>query len=291
MVSFSTLFSPATVDAAVLTIRDNTSVQLVHLSTHEMVLVEIPETTAVVDATAAYLVHCIAQTIATDLSIVTELVGSGPDALASLAVDVRRRLGEDNGITDEFRQDDRDPWIAEAIGHLFTNISREHFDIPPAGFVHAVTPVHDDVKDHGFDLVALYEIGSALGLSISEAKASENNASNHAGKAAILFSNIEKGTRDQQIRGKVLLLRDSLPVHLKGSLTPGFWRDERCLIALLMMSEQCGFDCYAERKAFSSLTRKPYVIAIRLKQYVVFFNAIADRMRQLTPVPMSVANV
>src|SRR6267378_3407217 len=136
MANPGTLFSESILDAAVLVIRISSLVQTIHLASHEMLVVEIPETPVTIGAIADYLINCIAQTIALDLQIVTELVGSDSGSLASIADDVRRRIGEDNSIGDEFRQDERDPWIAEGIGHLLLNMSRQHSEIPPDGVLH-----------------------------------------------------------------------------------------------------------------------------------------------------------
>jgi hypothetical protein len=143
--------------------------------------------------------------------------------------------------------------------------------------------VHDDVKEHGLDLVGIYTCTASgvLGLAVSESKASENNATGHVASAAELFRDVMNGQRDPHIRSKVQALRHALPDTAQALITPAFWKDEKCFSAYVAVSGSSGFDVNAARPTYSQIQPRPTVIVLSLANYRAFFDGLADRIRQL----------
>jgi len=259
------------------------------VASHHVILVEGLEAPATAEAFATYaLIAGIGQGIRTNLAIATELLGGGPSFGVELQRDVERLIGSNNSITDDFREDQRNPWFTECLGHALLCLSRVIPALgPQSGRVEAITPVHLDVRDHGLDLVGLHIEQALLGLSIAEAKASEAHASQHGSATAILFSEVDSGTRDAEIRGKVQILREGLPTPYRSLITPSFWHDKRVYFAVISYGAASTFTPNRSRPAYSGLAvdaSRVRLIAIALADYKQFFDGVADRVRALVPV-------
>jgi hypothetical protein len=246
-------------DTAVAAISAAVTVSSASPSTHNVAMISGLENETVIGALATYLVNCAAQTVSTNLAILSDLLGESEDTAGALRVEIGRLIGENNSITEDFRQDHRDPWMAEGLAHLFLRIASSHPPLPPPGYLHALTPVHDDVKEHGLDLVGIYTCTASgvLGLAVSESKASENNATAHVASAAELFRDVMYGRRDPHIRSKVQALRHALPDTAQALITPAFWNNEKCFSAYVAMSGSSGFDVNAARPTYSQIQPRP----------------------------------
>lgn len=265
------------------------TVQTQVIASHTVTMVGGLEQQAAIDAFATYsLVAGIGQAIRVNLAIATEMLGSGPSFEAELRRDVDRMIGASNAITNDFREDQRDPWFTECLGHALLNVSRGVPDLgPPGGRLEALTLVHTDVRDHGLDLVGLHLEQTLLGLSIAEAKASEGNASNHGSATAVLFAEVDAGTRDAEIRAKVQLLREALSAQNQVLVTPSFWRGTRSYLAVISYGAASSFRPGRVRPAYASLrvgAARVRLLAVGLTNYRQYFDGVADRVRALVPV-------
>lgn len=278
--SVSTLLTQQACDSATALIRAALSLDHIVTSTHDVTVVTGLDSPTIIEAVATYLTNCAAQTVTADIKILADLLGDSTEVLPTLHVEVERLIGSSNHIIDDFRQDHRDPWIAEALAHLLLVIAESIPPLPPPGKLHVLTPVHDYVKERGLDLVGIYTAATSnLGLAVCESKSSENNATSHVGSAGGLFCEIMEGVRDAHIRSKVQVLRASLPDEAKAAITPMFWKNECCYCVFVSMSSACGFDVNASRSSFATVNPRPILIVVSLDDYRGFFNALADQMR------------
>jgi hypothetical protein len=258
------------------------------VSSHLVSSVHGLEQPAAIDAFATYaLIAGIGQGIRVNLAIATEMLGGGPVFGGQLQRDVDRIIGTSNAISDDFRENRRNPWFTECLGHALLNISRDVVDLGPPGRIEALTLVHTDVSDHGLDLVGLHLEQALLGLNVAEAKASENHASNHGSATATLFAEIDAGTRDAEIRAKVQLLREALSQERQTLVTPSFWHGRRAYLAVISYGATSSFAPTHARPAYGSLTvgaARVRLVAVPLSNYRKFFDDVADRVRALVPV-------
>ena len=276
------------VDATSLRCRDleyyrAVSITSVSPTTHNVAIVSGLEDASIRDALATYLLNCAVQSVRVNLAILNDLLGDSEDAATALAGELTRLLGNNNDLTDDFRQDQRDPWMAEALAHLLLKIAGNLPPLPPPGSLHALTPVHDDVKEHGLDLVGIYTNSASgnLGLAVSETKASANNPTAHVASAADLFTSVMTGRRDPHIRSKIQSLRHALPSQTQTLITPSFWKNECCFSAYVAMSDSCDFDANAARPTYLQIQPRATIVIVPLSNYQAFFDSIADRMRSL----------
>ncbi len=276
------ILSQQACDTAIAAISAAVTITAGSPSTHDVAVISGLETQCVLGPLATYLLNCAAQTVSTNLAILNDLLGESNDTADALRSEVGRLIGDNNSVAEDFRQDHRDPWLAEGLAHLFLRIASSH-PLPPPGCLHVLTPVHDDVKEHGLDLVGIYTCtaSGSLGLAVSESKASENNATSHVASAAELFREVMNGQRDPHIRSKVQALRHALPDTAQALITAAFWNDEKCFSAYVAVSGSSGFDVNAARPTYSQIQPRPTIIILSLANYRGFFDGLADRMRQL----------
>lgn len=281
--AFAPFLTQLAYDAAISAITTVVTVTSSSPTTHDVAVVSGLENGSIRTDLATYLLNCAAQTVSANLAILNDLLGESEDAALALRTEVARLIGANNAISDDFRQDHRDPWMAEGLAHLFLRIAGSLPPLPPPGCLHAITPVHDDVKEHGLDLVGIYTCTAtgSLGLAISESKASESNATAHVASAGELFSDVMNGGRDPHIRSKVQALRHALPATAQALITPFFWNTEKCFSAYVAMSQSCGFNANAARTRYSQIQPRPTIIVVSLSNFRGFFDALADRIRQI----------
>lgn len=276
------------VASALATLRQELTVQPQQVASHVVVTVDGLEQPAAIDAFATYaLLVGIGQAVRVNLAIATEMFGGGPQFVDALRRDVEQTIGASNAVANDFREDQRDPWFTECLGHLLLNLSRHVADLGPPGTIHALTLVHTDVRDHGLDLVGLHIEQALLALNIAEAKASENNASNHIGATAALFAEVDAGTRDKEIRAKVQILREALPPEQQALVTPAFWHARRAYAAVISYSQASTFAPAHRRPTYAALAvgaDRVRLLAVSLANYRQFFDTLADRVRALVPV-------
>jgi hypothetical protein len=274
--------------AAIDSLKRELTPQVQTVSSHQVTIVHGIEQQETMEAFATYaLIADIGQGIRVNLAIAAEVLGGSPNFGTELQQQVERIIGANNAIQDDFREDQRDPWFTECLGHALLNISRDVLELAPPGPIQALTLVHTDVRDHGLDLVGLHLEQALLGLHISEAKASENNASNHGSATAKLFAEVDAGSRDPEIRGKVQLLREALPQGQQRLVTPSFWHGQRAYVAVICYSANSSFAPAHARPAYARLAvgaQRIRLLAVPLSNYRQFFDTIADRVRALVPV-------
>ncbi len=273
---------------AIDTLKRELTTHVHSVCSHQVTLVDGLEAAAAMDAFATYaLIAGIGHGIRINLAIATEMLGGGPQFSAELQEQVKRSIGADNAISDNFRESQRDPWFTECLGHALLNISRDNVDLAPPGRIEALTLVHPDVHEHGLDLVGLHLEQALLALNIAEAKASENNASQHGTATARLFAEVDAGTRDPEIRAKVQLLREALSAERQSLVTPTFWHGQRAYLAIISYGTASSFTPTHERPAYADLAVPDdhiRLIAVPLQNYRRFFDDVADRVRALVPV-------
>jgi hypothetical protein len=257
-------------------------------ASHRLTIVGGIEEPEAMKAFATYaLVAGICQGVRMNLAIAAELLGSGPEFKKELQRDVESIIGADNGISNDFREDQRDPWFTECLAHALLRISRDVADLAPPGRLEALTLVHTDVRDHGLDLVGFHLEQALLGLTIAEAKASESNASNHGAATAVLFREIDAGSRDREIRGKVQLLREVLSPPQQELITPSFWHGRRTYFPIMSYSGGSSFRPARSRPTYAALavgTDRIRLLAVPLTDYRRFFDQLADLVRALVPI-------
>jgi hypothetical protein len=272
---------------AINAFRSELTTRVQSVASHQVTFIYGVDRPAAIEAFATYaLIAGIGQGIRVNLAIATEMFGGGPQFGSELQRDVERIIGRDNTISDDFREDQRDPWFTECLGHALLYISREVADLGPPGPIEALTLVHTDVKDHGLDLVGLHIEQDLLGLNIAEAKASENNASAHGSATAALFAEVDKGTRDPEIRQKVQLLREALSPERQVLITPSFWRCQRAYLAIISYGTASSFRPTRRRLTYTRLAigaQRIRLLAVPIIDYRGFFNIVADRVRALVP--------
>jgi hypothetical protein len=163
------LLSQERVDAALVALLSHLTFTSTSVTSHELIQVGGLEKPEALESLALYVLASAAQIIQANLTILSDLLGTGPEVNSQLKRELDQIIGTSNDtITADFREDHRDPFFAEVLGHLFLNLSRQVGPLAPAvGAVRTVTPVHDDVKQHGFDLACLYGDNTVVGFGIS----------------------------------------------------------------------------------------------------------------------------
>jgi hypothetical protein len=197
---------------------------------------------------------------------------------------VRDVIGNDNALPDHMRRDQRDPWIAEGIGHLAIWLSRRATALAVRGRIQALMPLHVQSKEQGLDLSALYSDALDLGLTIGEAKASETNATRNVAAAAGLFSEIDAGDaiREVQMRDRVQLLREALRPEHDVRVTASLWQEHRCYMPIVAYGTSSSFAPTRARSTFGGLSpgvQHVLLVCLSLGNYRTFFDQVANAMR------------
>ena len=143
------------VELALQTLSDNLVLRQETCETHTVLLVENFGVRSSLEAAAVYLVSAIAQNIEANLKLREALFDEDHYA-RDLATDVKRVVGGSK-VDDEVKTKERDPWLWEGISHLFVHLSRLNPEFHAVGEVLAKTSIKFDVRDHGLDLIGIYE--------------------------------------------------------------------------------------------------------------------------------------
>jgi hypothetical protein len=274
-----------TVASAIKAVRSAVTLTTTTVSSHTVTVISGLESPSAIAAFGTYAFWAgIVQAVRVNLELASDLFAFNGNFALEVQRDLTDTLGSDNqNITDDFREDERNPWLGECVGHLLLNCYREEPTHGVPGRLVALSPIHDDVKDHGLDLVGLHvEPGDLLSLSAGEAKASELYAKKHAAGAATLFHEIDQGIRDMHLRQRVQLLREGLlPAH-SALVTPAFWRHRRSYVAVISFAQGSQFSPTHPRKTFQKLavsTDRIRLWSIPLSDYHGFFDAVSDAAR------------
>jgi hypothetical protein len=255
-------------------------------ATHEVITVSGAATEAGTLAFGRYLTALVAGAVTVDLRVVEQLLGEGANYEAELRRELEAILGTSNdSISQSFREDRRNPWIAEALAHALVIVSRGEVGFCIPALVHAVTLPHDKPSQQGLDLVAVYTANEdPPGLCVGESKASENFPDQHLSKSMQLFREIDDSKRNYQIRTVVLnTLFANVPAAVRSRMVELFWEDRRVYMPVISYSTGAGFTPTTDRpKTFGSL-KVPIddrrFVVLPLENYHDFFDAVAESMR------------
>jgi hypothetical protein len=152
------------------------------------------------------------------------------------------------------------------------------------GPVRALTPPHELPTQQGFDAVAIYADGVLPVVAIGESKASRDGGRTQLGEAAKIFAQVDDGGYGPHLRSALLSLRRVLPPELKSQVSDALWREHRCYLPVIL--HEAPFDPVANRKALGRLVppvERRRLLALQLKDFHGFFDAIADAMRAAVP--------
>jgi hypothetical protein len=232
---------------------------------------------------AVYCVGQIAKAVQVNLEIKADLLGiDNEDVRVHLINDVYSVIGENNdALTDLQKRNERDPWLFEALSHLFVHLSTGRGDFLPVGIPIGLTMTHRGVNQPGLDLVAIYA-STALGLSVGESKAREDDPSKGLREAAKRFGEVDLGNYDQELRTIVGQMRYAIPIEYQEQITGVFWRDERAYLPFICYDSRHNPRWADEREALRPLNVPAthiILVPLPIENFRKFFDDLADAMR------------
>jgi hypothetical protein len=230
-------------------------------------------------ATAVYLVGSVAQCIQADLQIRVALFDDATRNVELLA-DIEEVVGDDSS-DDQFKTMSRDPWIWEAISHLFVHLAKTTTGFHPSGAVLAKTQVKYDVNDHGLDLIAIYDAGE-LGITAGESKAYLNDPGRAITDAANRLREVDESLRDSDIRATVNQLRPALNAAHTAKLGGTFWRNERTYYPFVCCDEGDAVDWVRNRKVLRDLSipvSRKMLVPFSIPNAKAVFDTLSSLMR------------
>lgn len=250
---------------------------------HVVVTVSGLEDADAISALGVYLTALVANVVAIDLSLADRLLGAGADAEEQLRSDVHELIGDSNAISSSFREDQRNPWIAEGIAHLLVALPVEGPGPCVPGMVHALTLPHEKSSQQGLDTVAIYDAEDMLlAVCIGEAKASERLAGVHLGRSVKLFRSIDAGSREHSIRSTINMLSAYLRADVRDRVVPSFWKEQRMYMPVIGYKSDCGFQPTQNRPATLGSLAVPStnrrLVTLSLQNFHQFFDDVADAM-------------
>ncbi|WP_036217477.1 hypothetical protein [Lysinibacillus sphaericus] len=253
-------------------------------SHHAIMITGIENEASVIRNIAVYMVALIANAIEANLQVRADLIEYTEVGIEDLVESVIDTIGETNELDQDFKEDERNPWLAEALIHLLLFISNHVANIHPVGEVLAVGLVHDDPKDKGLDLTALYQ-SETLGLTIGECKAYKLSPNKAISNAMKFFDGVDTNKKTgKRIRSQVQILRNFLPEELSKLATHGFWNNEKCYLTTPIYDKSINTDWSRNRnKTLGSLrvpVDKRLIIPLAIKEFDKFFDNLADEMRK-----------
>lgn len=234
---------------------------------------------------ARYLVGLRVSAIDAALNIRATLEDTEEDQAEVLA-NVVEIVGEDNdALSDDQKQDERNPWIAEGIWHLCLAVATQHrqqLHLP--GNIIALNYAHVKAKDHGLDVAAIYETGALFGLSLVESKAYKDYPNRAINEAASFFREVNTGKHRTRIRATVQIMRTSLPQDRQAQVSNSFWKRNRAYLPNPHYDASHVMDWTNTRPSFRSLELDNIGIEIIVMPHIIddfddFFDAISDEMR------------
>lgn len=232
---------------------------------------------------AIYCVGRIAQAVQVNLDVKADLLGiTDDDAHLQLMNDVCSLIGESNeALSDGQKGDERDPWLFEALSHLFIHLSRRERGFFPLGTLVGLTMTHTSAKEHGLDLVGIYA-GATVGLGIGESKAREHNPWRALAEAAGKFTQVDLGKYDGRLRAIVGQMRGTMPAQYRGQITQAFWKDERAYLPYIGYSSEHNPEWTSDKDALRSLgvpSTHRILVPLGIDGFRAFFDELADEMR------------
>ncbi|MGM5473441.1 hypothetical protein [Bacillus pumilus] len=273
------------IESAVDSFSNAISVDLIKAETHHSIIITgIKNDPQLIKNLAIYMVALIANAIEANLQVKANLIEYTKIGKIEIVESVIEAVGENNNLNQDFKEDERNPWLAEALIHLLLFISNKVSNIHPVGEVLAVGLVHDDPKDKGLDLTALYQSGT-LGLTIGECKAYKLDPNRAISKAVAFFDGVDnKRKTGKRIRSQVQILRNFLPEDLSREATNGFWKHERCFLTTPVFDGSIVKDWSRSRngtlgKLQVSVERR-LLIPLAIEDFDIFFDSLSDEMRR-----------
>jgi hypothetical protein len=262
------------------------NVSVIEAKTHHSIMITgIENEATIIRSIAIYMVALIANAIEANLEVRADLIEYTEVGKEEIVESVLDTIGENNDLIQDFIEDERNPWLAEALIHLLLFVSNKVNNIHPVGEVLAVGLVHDDPKDKGLDLTALYQ-SETLGLTIGECKAYKLNPNKAISNAMKFFDGVDNNRKTgKRIRSQVQILRNFLPEDLSNSATHGFWKNERCYLTTPIFDKSVNKDWSRSRNKTLGVLRVPInrrlIIPLAIEDFDEFFNSLADEMRNL----------
>jgi hypothetical protein len=253
--------------------------------THRALLVRgWSDSAETVDAVAYYLLGLLATAISRTLEIRSQLDDTARDRLELLR-NVERITGTDEApLTDDAIEDERNPWIAEGLWHLCLFLSSRRAELHPPGAVIALDLPHIAAKDHGLDVLAIYQSGAdGFGVSFVESKAYRNDPGGAVGAATAFFRQVDDGRHDARIRQVVATIRTGMSPALQTAISPSLWKDTRAYIPNPHYDNAVAMNWQRTRPAFADLKVPRTQIVIMpnaLPQFQDFFDSVAASMRR-----------
>jgi hypothetical protein len=219
-----------------------------------------------------------------DAQLSEELLAATPESAEEVRAQVLRLVGDTNEFEDDaevrFRDQVRNPWIAEVLAHALLVLRRRDVTACLRGAIVALKQPHPDPRRQGLDLVAIYEYEGLPWAAIGEAKASRRYGSARLNEAAAFFADIDHGLRGVELRGEFHALKHVLNSGLRASIGDGFWRGRCCYLPIIVFCD--AIDECSDHTALATLrpdVSERRLIAVCLPNFHVFFDQIADEIR------------
>ena len=251
--------------------------------THQAILITGWESSESICHIGRYLVGLRACAIDAALNIRAVLEDTEEDRV-EIVQSVYSVVGESNTkITEPFKQDERNPWIAEGIWHLCMAIAARRNEFHPMGRVILLDYAHIKAKDHGLDVAAIYQTGENTGISLIESKAYRNDPNRAISAAVGFFKEIDEGKHSTRIRQAVQIMRTALTEEANTAISASFWKYNRSYICNPHYHAIQNVDWTNPRPSFRELTPPSSSIAIMpncVTDFDQFFDNIADEMRE-----------
>jgi len=271
------------VQAAVAALLKATTCSTSECQTHKVVAVQgwaaTPQT---VDHLATYLVGLLASTISRTLEVRAQITNSTKDRLELLR-SVEQVVGSTaSPLTEDQKQDQRNPWIAEGLWHLYFFLAARNATLHPAGSVVALDLPHVAAKDHGLDVLAIYRDGTQYGLAVVECKAYEANPNKAINDAVKTFKQVDNGKHDARIRQFVATVRTALPAKAQAEVSASLWKDVRSYVPNPHYDDtKKPMNWANKRTSFAELgvsAERVVIMPHAIKQFTAFFDDVASAM-------------
>lgn len=186
-------------------------------------------------------------------------------------------------LSDDKKQDERNPWIAEGMWHLCMVLSADRPEIHPFGSIVALDYAHVATKDHGLDVVAIYEREGLFGLSLVESKAYKSDPNKAINNAVDFFRAVDRDEHALRIRQSVQVMRMAIPAEKQELISKSFWKRTRSYIPNPHYDSQYLINWSIRRPSFSTLVPgKPNILVMPhvINNFDAFFDEVSNEMRE-----------
>ncbi|MFC3771120.1 hypothetical protein [Paenibacillus sp. GCM10012303] len=236
-------------------------------------------------AVAVYLVGLCESAIDSGLNIRAALTDDGAEGAFDIYAGVCGIVKESNSeLTNDQKEDERNPWIAEGLWHLCMLAASRKQDIHPLGNIISVGPAHVRAKDHGLDGLAIYKASEdTLGLTIIESKAYKLDPNRAINKAVKFFREIDEHKHSARIKHSVSMMRIALSSDLQELVSGSFWKSVRTYVPNPHYDISENIDWTNKRPSFENLKtlskKNILVMPHIIDNFDNFFDEISDNMR------------